>query len=268
MRIFTLNFNKNAGRSNNGWRLSHKENGSNFSSLVCNIAGVRAYVSTTKALQAVLDQETNTSVLGKIRTVALYEKSLLDVKEEGKANRESYAIYVEAEAGQKLAAIKLDGCATAFQKIAKDNSAAAFIVVATAKDFRVRIYQTNKKVITVNAEGKIINEVVKHDVKEPVNTIRLKKLVPVPKKIVVTRFVDHNAVDTKEGFVPVSIAQLLSKYSVIVGAPKEIAFGGAIKEEEYGLVNALFAEKIRPAATEAKQCENCDTCTCGLSHEK
>lgn len=204
----------------NGWLISHKENGSQFSSIKCKVDEQEVYVPASKLLIDALDDGKVTSADG-IGVVPLCNKSIVDVKNP-KFKNQAFAFYIEAEEAQKICAIKLDGCASIIAKIAEDKSKVALVVVTIKPDYAVRIYQENKKLVIFNRTG-ITHSVVNHDVPVP-ESLRIKRLVVLPKKAFITKFRKGERVIAPEGFVAVSIAQLLSKNSLVIAVPQEVQY--------------------------------------------
>ena len=50
MRLLSLSFDRNFDRKNKGWKISHHENGSPFSSFICQVDDMTSFISTTKRL--------------------------------------------------------------------------------------------------------------------------------------------------------------------------------------------------------------------------
>ena len=203
-----------------GWLISHRENGSQFSSIKCKVGEQEVYVPASRLLIEALDAGKIDSADG-IGVVPLCNKSIVDVKNP-KFKNQAFAFYIEAEEAQKICAIKLDNCASIIAKVAEDKSKVALVVVTIKPDYAIRIYQENKKLVIFNRDG-IKQSVVNHDVPVP-ETLRIKRLVVLPKKAFITKFRKGERIIAPDGFVAVSIAQLLSKNSLVIAIPQEVQY--------------------------------------------
>lgn len=203
-----------------GWYISHRENGSQFSSIKCKVGEQEVYVPASRLLIDAIDSGKVDSADG-IGVVPLCNKSLVDVKNP-KFKNKAFALYIEAEESQKIGAIKLDGCASIIAKITEDKSKIALVVVTLKAEFTVRIYQENKKLVIFSRDG-ITQSVVNHDVPIP-ETLRIKRLVVMPRKVFITKFKKGEKVIAPDKFVAISIAQLLSKNSLVIAIPQEVQY--------------------------------------------
>ena len=224
MKSYVLSFDRNFDRKGKGWRISHKENGSTFSSLVCDLLMSQlAYVSNTRKLQEKLDK--GTVPFAAITTVPLYNKSLMDIKK-NKDNTETIAVYVEAIKDQEIVDVQLRNCGATFVRVTPDKTKAAFVVYATDKDkWSIMITQSNGQTISVNNTGKITNGKTTKEIVKP-ERLRLKRVVYLPNNTVYFTRPDKEtkAISRIKGAESISIAQALSKNSIIVGDPNFVIF--------------------------------------------
>ena len=249
-----LSFDKNFDRKGKGWRLSRYEKGSPYSSFICQVDDMTSFISTTKKLGSKLD-ENKRIVRGNslfdinfsdLTLVPLYNKTLVDLKKKNNKNNESFLLYIEAEKGLKIADVLLDGCGAVLTKFSHDKNKLALAVYTVKPKWGLRIIQENGKMITLDESGKIKNS-------------RYNKKVPADKKIIVKRITflpentfftrpdkDTKLIDAKDGFRSVSVAQALSKNSVILGSPKKISFDKSIlTENDIELLTNLIMEHFK-----------------------
>lgn len=232
MRILTLGFTREFNRKGKGWRLSHKENGSSVSSLICDLdETTRAYISNNFKLQERLDN--GTMAISEIEAVPLYYNTLLTVKST-RSTFETLAVYIEAEEGRRLSDIVLKGCGALYTKMTPDKSRAAMIIVTTSNNWSVEMYQGNKKVSIDAYTNKIKNTTLPNPVMDK-ESIVIKRLIFLPKNVLFTR-VDKTSgsknIKKVENFISISIAQALSKNYQIIGTPKKVIFDSNLIEKD------------------------------------
>ena len=230
MKILSLTFYESIDETK-GWRISHKENGTNVSSICCEVAGKEVRASSTKKMQALLD-ETPSLEIEKMGIVPLCNKALLDAAD-AKNAQDAVAIYVTSSDDSTIAAVKLDNCATIASRVSPDKKEAAFIVLFQKSDWRIRIYQEDKKLIMVNKTGVETSEVT-HNI-TPVPVLKIRRLLQLPKKVFVTRFQKgekRKDVKSPEGYIVVGIAQVLSKNTLIAGTPEDIKFDTMLSDDD------------------------------------
>ena len=241
MKLYTLSFDRKFDRRGKGWRINHKKDGER-STLSCMLGDQEVFVSNSRNLQEKLDKET---VSMRDLTVApLYAKSILTLKTDN-IKYETLAVYVEAEAGERLTDIDLKGCGALYGTFGKDNSSAALIIVTTSKDWKVSIYQGVKSISFGSELEKISNKRLRKPRIAKNDNIRVQRVLFLPKNTLITRVKEDRTLNKYEGYVSVSIAQLLSKKFTVLGKPRSLVLDTSILTHKDVTDVRSFLEKKR-----------------------
>lgn len=148
MKIYNLFFNKEDKQKfpDAGWHLANNRRGLK---LTANVTGsIKTVVSSSEELMAEYD-DGNAIGLDDICLKPLYKSAKLAVS--NTVDDLNFALYVKVEEGQQISSIKLEGCSVVMSSIDNGNrqEAAMLIVVQDKNNYKVTVYQTDKKVIFV-----------------------------------------------------------------------------------------------------------------------
>lgn len=199
------------------WRLSHKENGTSFSSIKCMVGEREYYISTSKKLQEELDTESNVS-LSNMQLVPLYKNCLVDLNKDSKYET---ALVKVTTAASEIATVKLNGCLVITPFITDGGigspvSSIAFgVSIQNKNDYDIRLYRLDGTMISINSND-ITTQKVKHIIKKP-KRIQAPKIIIVPRK----SYIVNDLSEEKEGYVSVHIYDIISKLSKIIENSKE-----------------------------------------------
>ena len=242
MRLLSLSFDRNFDRKNKGWKISHHENGSPFSSFICQVDDMTSFISTTKRLGKELDK--CKKVIGNrtvydisfsdLTLVPLYNKVLVDIASKKKKayEKESFLLYIEAESGNKIADVILEGCGAVLTKFNHEKNKLALAIYTIEPNWSLKIVQDNNKMIELDNSGKIKNGHYNKKIQKN-KQIFVKRITFLSKNIYFTRpQEDTKMVNEKEGFRSISVAQVLSKHSILLGIPKKVSFDMSVLNEK------------------------------------
>ena len=179
--------------------------------------------------------------------IPLYNKVLIDVPDTRKHLKGYSFVSFEASEGLKINNIELENCAAVVSKFNKNRTMVSMVVIATEKDFKITIKEAEEKYFgnkPVNGKGNVFT-ITKNEMfdfktaKEENVNMRIytksiiKKLIMMPKNALVTRFdrTTKNKV-RKEGYITISIAQALSKNSIVISNSKLVEFDTMITDKD------------------------------------
>lgn len=247
MKNYILGFGKEFNREGKGWYISHRENGTLFSTLSCKLDDKIVYVSNTKEVQNEIDRlaDKDTSIqFSSLQAVPLFRKSLITLKQAVKEkNVQSLSVYVEAEEGKKIAEINLRGCASCYYR--NTGSKVAMIIYAPNNKWSMEIIQTDGKTITVDsATGKIHNGHIDEGAVKRRLVLKIKKTLYLPKNVLIARAGDKT-IPELENHTSVSIAQLLSKSSLVLGHPENIVLDDSLNDKDKEDVKVFFKNRMK-----------------------
>lgn len=220
----------------------------------------------TKELFVATTEKANTSItdnnIDNIELLPLYGKALIDVKNE-KDKRSSSLIYFETKEGVDIRGIKLLGCASIVHRINADRTACALTLYNLRPNSKVLFILSNGEVRIIENGEKVITDKCKGEVPEA-KQIVVKRLIFLPKNTFFTRYSKEGEkkgpVNFKEGFISVSIAQALSKYSEVIGNPTNIEYDPALTEKDLNDLSKMLTSR----GIIKSECKNCDkeNCSC------
>lgn len=217
MKIYNIFFNANERNNNAGWGFTNGKNESLI--LTAKVGGQVKTVITgsdeVKASKFTAVEINNKDFKRKFALVPGYKTAKL-VHSDG-APDYNFVVYIKAEEGKRIAAIKTDGCAVVMSNITGDKKEAALVVIVTDPDkFRVRAYQTDKQLMTLDKTGFKMSAVT-HELKEA-RVIKPTLYLQLPEKVFFTK--DLKSEKTLEqiakGFAPVYVPLFLAKTRVLV----------------------------------------------------
>ena len=241
-----------------GW--TAKVEGGKVTSFVTNSNGLftkELFVATTKKASEV----NPTKITDNVEILPLYGKALIDVKKE-KSSSSTALIYFETEEGVEIRDIKLFGCASIVHRINNERTACALTLFNLRQNTKILIILSNGEVRIIENAETVTKDKCKGAVPEA-KQIVVKRLIFLPKKTYFTRYAkdgeNKGPVSFKDGFISVSIAQALSKYSEVIGNPSEIEYDPNLTEKDLeDLKKMLTNNKIIHGNCE----EKCENCTC------
>lgn len=216
MKIYNIFFNTNERKSNAGWNLAY--NGDKLL-LTANIEGmVKTVISSTLELRAKMPELgdiSNRDFKKNINIIPGFKTAKLGTVQEGN-NNGNFVLYMKAEAGKTISSIKLDHCSVVMSNIHPNRTEAALVVVVhDINKFRLRVYQADGKLLSVDKSGFKFN-VVKHDVK-PSKVLRPTVYIQLPEKIFFTSKIKSDKATEMigNGYTPIYLPLFLVKNKVL-----------------------------------------------------
>lgn len=161
MNIYNLFFDKTEKETKveAGWHISQTYKGVK---LTANVGGtIKTIVNATDRLRALTINDATGVDLNTLVINPGYKNAHLELPTE--VPNLNFAIYVRASEGEQISSIKLEGCSVVMSNITSDRKEAAMlIIVQDPEAYRIRVYQTDKKLILMQ-NGKFKISTIDHD---------------------------------------------------------------------------------------------------------
>lgn len=222
MKIVDVSFDKNENNTGEGcWLLSHGVPNV-FSSFRCKIGARDFFISTSKALQAVLDDNNaERPSLDELELIPLYRNCLVDKPKMKKHTTILIRVLTDVS---EIATVKLDGCYgitpvitdRALKDGIKQIALGVSVEPGREEDFTIKILRMDGAAITIYSNGISQSKVI-HRVKKPNKRISVPSLIIMPKKSHIT----NDLQDRHEGYMSVHMFDVISKYNKIVESAKD-----------------------------------------------
>lgn len=167
MKIFNLFFDINERKENTGWSMTHKDNMVRLVSRLYD-GSVATTLLPDENTKLYFEETGMTDLDIKfLHIVPGFKTATISLMSEPNSN---YVVYIKAQEGKKISAIKTDCSSVVLNYISPDRTEISLVVIPepNVEYQRIRVYQNDKKVLSIQNGGFRIAQ-VEHEIKDANN---------------------------------------------------------------------------------------------------